>query len=122
MSVVRAAPEIDGDYFLRKSAVPSRLDSPTPVSTTSLMEKNGMMDRSSEKKDLFDRLAPERNYWRKKNSYYHEELEKLLRFIIPEKSKVLEIGCGTGELLSGLRMPSRYQHWFSPVTSRTFCT
>jgi SAM-dependent methyltransferase len=56
----------------------------------------------SEKIQYFDSVAGEREKWRKKSAYYHEELEKFLRFIIPAGSSVIEIGCGTGELLNAL--------------------
>jgi len=47
----------------------------------------------------FNKIASSRDYWRAKNAYYYAHLEKLIKFIIPPKQKVLEIGCGTGELL-----------------------
>lgn len=48
----------------------------------------------------------EREKWIGKNAYYHQSLVKHLKFIIPEGSTVLEIGCGTGYLLEQLR-PAR---------------
>ena len=48
-------------------------------------------------------MAGERSKWRKKGKYYHAELEKYLRFLVPEGASVLEIGCGTGELLAALQ-------------------
>ena len=54
----------------------------------------------------FDSKALERKKWRKKGAYYHRELEKYLQFLIPKNSSVLEIGCGTGELLAAME-PSR---------------
>lgn len=48
-------------------------------------------------------LAPRRDRYCKSNSYYHEQLSLLLRFYIPEGSTVLEVGCGTGDLLNTLR-------------------
>lgn len=50
----------------------------------------------------FDDHAAERDRWRKWNWYYHETIENLARYYIPEKSDVLEIGSGTGELLASL--------------------
>jgi ubiquinone/menaquinone biosynthesis C-methylase UbiE len=50
--------------------------------------------------DFFEAIAPERDKWKKKNSYYWEDVEKLCSFLIPENSTVLEIGCGTGDLLA----------------------
>lgn len=60
------------------------------------------MKSKEEKKDHFNRIAPKRDYWRKKNSYYHNELELLLKFLIPKGQKVLEIGCATGDLLNSI--------------------
>ena len=50
----------------------------------------------------FNSVAPERKKWRAKGAYYHRELEKYLRYLIPVNSSVLEIGCGTGDLLAAL--------------------
>ena len=47
-----------------------------------------------------------RGKWRRRAAYYHQEIERYLRFLIPAGSSVLEIGCGTGELLAALE-PSR---------------
>ena len=49
-----------------------------------------------------DSLAPYADRWRTKNLYYHESLERILRFHISPGSKVIEIGCGTGDLLHSL--------------------
>jgi len=56
----------------------------------------------AEKTTYFDSVAIEREKWRKRAAYYHRELEKYLRFLIPQDSSVLEVGCGTGELLASL--------------------
>ncbi len=54
----------------------------------------------------FDELAPERDAWKEKNRYYYEDRERYMRFLVPEGAEVLELGCGTGDLLHALR-PSR---------------
>jgi SAM-dependent methyltransferase len=46
--------------------------------------------------------APYAEYWKRKNRYYHDSLERILRFHVPAGSSVLEIGCGTGDLLHSL--------------------
>ena len=56
----------------------------------------------TEKIKYFDSVATEREKWRKRGAYYHRELEKYLRYLIPANSSVIEIGCGTGDLLSAL--------------------
>jgi SAM-dependent methyltransferase len=60
----------------------------------------------SEKVKYFDSIAKDREKWRKKNAFYHKELERYLRFLIPSNSSVLEIGCGSGETLAALN-PAR---------------
>lgn len=54
----------------------------------------------------FDELAPSRDAWKEKNQYYYQDRERYMRFLVPEGSEVLELGCGTGELLHALK-PSR---------------
>ena len=57
-------------------------------------------------RERFDRLAVDREYWQKKGSYYYEDQQRYCRFLIPEGLRVLEIGCGLGDLLASVR-PSR---------------
>lgn len=52
--------------------------------------------------DHFDKMASLRLAWKKKNEYYHSQIERLYKFIIPPRKKVLEIGAGTGELLASV--------------------
>ncbi len=56
----------------------------------------------AERIEYFDSVAHDREKWRKRGAYYHGELEKYLRFLIPSNASILEIGCGTGELLAFL--------------------
>lgn len=53
-----------------------------------------------------DAAAPDRRKWRERNAFFHEEDLRYLRFLIPPGSRVLEIGCSTGDLLAALD-PSR---------------
>lgn len=54
----------------------------------------------------YDGLAPSRDSWYRRNHYYHDYIERSLRSLIPQGSTVLELGCGTGNLLAALQ-PSR---------------
>ncbi len=58
------------------------------------------MKTKEEKVRLFDSLASSRMRWKSKSDYYYETVEKLYKFLIPDKSKVIELGCGTGGLLN----------------------
>jgi len=51
----------------------------------------------------FDEVANNYDYYKKKNSFYYQNLKRLLASLIPEKSDVLEFGCGTGDLLASLK-------------------
>jgi ubiquinone/menaquinone biosynthesis C-methylase UbiE len=50
----------------------------------------------------YDRLAGERDRWRAKNAAYYRNIERLVRFVVPASASVLEVGCGTGDLLAAL--------------------
>ena len=56
----------------------------------------------TERIKYFDSVATEREKWRKRGAYYHRQLEKYLQYLIPSNSSVIEIGCGTGDLLAAL--------------------
>lgn len=53
-------------------------------------------------RDYFNSIAGKRRKWKKRNAYYNRSLEKYFSFIIPAGSRVLEMGCGTGELLNAI--------------------
>lgn len=53
-----------------------------------------------------DIIAEDRDKWIRKNKYYYENLIEFLKFNIPENSSIIEIGCGTGNILKNLN-PSK---------------
>lgn len=63
------------------------------------MDKKGLVE-------VYNQMAKNRQAWKAKNRYYYQQLEKYFSFIIPAGSAVVEIGCGTGELLNAVH-PSR---------------
>src|ERR1700733_8267890 len=50
----------------------------------------------------YDALAERREEFRRKNKYYYSLLEKQYRYFITEGKRVLEIGCGRGDLLAAV--------------------
>ena len=54
----------------------------------------------------FNQIAESYDYWKKKNWYYYDNLKRIFKDLIPEEATVLDIGCGTGEILIGLN-PAR---------------
>ena len=53
-------------------------------------------------REHFDKIAPMYDTYKKKNSWYYNSLKKIYASIIPTGKDVIEIGCGTGEILNSL--------------------
>ena len=51
----------------------------------------------------FDNLATSRNYWINKSFGFYSEDRRAMKELIPENSKILEIGCGNGQLIASLK-------------------
>ena len=52
---------------------------------------------------LADANAPERRTWLARGAFFHDEDLLYLKFLIPEGARVLELGCGTCDLLAALK-------------------
>lgn len=50
----------------------------------------------------WDSLAQKRDHWQGWGGYYHRQIQKTYRFLCGNTAKVLEIGCGQGDLLASL--------------------
>ncbi len=50
-----------------------------------------------------DQMADARDSWIKRNDAYYADDQRYMRFLIPEGSRVIELGCGTGQLLASLK-------------------
>jgi len=57
----------------------------------------------SEVQKHFDKISGDYDYYKRKNGYYYNNLKILLSKIIPKNKTVLEIGCGTGDLITYLK-------------------
>lgn len=63
-------------------------------------------DKKRAIRERFDRLAGEREHWQRKSRYYYQDQQRYFRFLVPEGLRVLEVGCGLGDLLAALK-PAR---------------
>src|SRR6195952_612291 len=61
---------------------------------------------SQRKLDLlehYESRGEELDRWRKLNAAYHDDDRKFMKFLIPPGKRVLELGCGRGDLLAALK-------------------
>src|SRR5258708_30348180 len=61
---------------------------------------------SQRKRDLLDHFeanGDELDRWREFNAAYHADDRKFMQFLIPPGERVLELGCGRGDLLAALK-------------------
>ncbi len=50
----------------------------------------------------FDRIASERAAYVERNRYYYDDLTALMEHLVPPDAKVLELGCGIGNVIDAL--------------------
>ncbi len=62
----------------------------------------GMSQRKREVRHIFDERARHLSIWRDKAAFFHSEDRLYLKFLVPPGARVLELGCGTGGMLSAL--------------------
>jgi SAM-dependent methyltransferase len=75
---------------------------PTPTESSATPPSQ----RQQDVRALFEMLAATRDYWQGRNRAYHDADRAYVQFLIPQGASILELGCGTGDLLAFLR-PSR---------------
>jgi len=59
--------------------------------------------RIEERNRTFNELAQQRAAWVGKGSYYHEQVRRVVASLVLPGSRVLEVGCGLGDVLAALR-------------------
>jgi SAM-dependent methyltransferase len=50
-----------------------------------------------------DGIADRRDHWRRRNEAFYADDLAFMRFLVPEGARVMDLGCGTGALLEGLK-------------------
>ncbi len=66
----------------------------------------------------WDAVARKRAAWRGWGNWYHRRVEEIYRFLVAPGQRVLEIGCGEGNLLAALQPSRGVGVDFSPETIR----
>lgn len=57
----------------------------------------------TERRAHWNRVAEKMRHWRGWGGYYHRRLQEIYSRYIPQNARVLEIGCGNGDLLASVR-------------------
>lgn len=74
----------------------NRLTVPLTINRPHFSERK---QRTLEQADKFTDL---REGWKARHEYYYVEDRRYWRFLVPDSARVLELGCGTGDLLAAL--------------------
>jgi SAM-dependent methyltransferase len=62
----------------------------------------------------WDTIAKKRDHWQGMGRWYHRRLAEIYRYLVNPNQRVLEIGCGTGNLLASLQPAHGVGIDFSP--------
>lgn len=68
----------------------------------SISEVSPQLD-TTEHLEYFERIAPSQAAYRRKKNYYWDEITQYCDYFSHEELSILEVGCGTGELIGQIR-------------------
>jgi SAM-dependent methyltransferase len=90
-----------------------------PVNTT---DGKPLSQRKITLRAFSERMAAERHSWIERNAYFYEDDRRYMRFLVPEGARVLELGCGIGDLLAALKPSIGVGVDFSPSMLEQACS
>src|SRR3954471_1942610 len=64
---------------------------------------NEPLPRKQKIADHAEQIANQRDRWIAKNSAYYQNDRRYMQFLVRPHARVLDLGCGTGELLASLQ-------------------
>jgi SAM-dependent methyltransferase len=67
------------------------------------LPKPPLTERQRATRELYDRLASERDSWLARNRFFYNNDRRYIQFLVPLGQRVLELGCGEGQLLRSLQ-------------------
>jgi ubiquinone/menaquinone biosynthesis C-methylase UbiE len=97
--------------------VPRTISNPVIASNSSSSPRAEDAGGAAEKAVLYrdERIAYWNSYTRRSSSnYYHRRLTEIYQFLIPPGQRVLELGCGEGDLIASLKPSTGIGVDFSP--------
>ena len=62
----------------------------------------GLSKRKQAIKEQADKLAENRDSWINRNGYFYKNDRSYMQFLVGDGKRILELGCGTGQLLNAL--------------------
>ena len=64
---------------------------------------SGYKNYQNERIAHWDQIAGKIDSWEGCGGYYHKRLQDVLQFVVPSGQRIIEIGCGQGDLLASLK-------------------
>src|SRR2546428_3624950 len=104
-----------GTGALMRSASNRGISDPTPAVGA---DANARDRYNAERAAHSDAVARRGDRWRRAGGAYHRRLERIYRLLIAPGQRVLEIGCGTGDLLAAVAPGAGLRGDFSPQRGR----
>jgi len=68
-----------------------------------MQEDTGFIEHQKRLQTFLDERAQKLDRWKGWGGYYHKRIESIYQFLIPPEMRVLEVGCGRGDLIASVK-------------------